>query len=419
MATMAPASLSWTERILNAVDAVAERVVAASHSIHAHPEVAFQEHHASALLAGELEQGGFRVTRGIGGLETAFLAELAGAAPGPTVAVLAEYDALPELGHGCGHNVIGAAALGAGLALAATAGEFAGRLVVIGTPAEERVGGKILLGEAGVFDDVDAAIMVHPATRTMVDRGSLAHSRCEIIFHGKAAHAATSPDQGINALDAVIQTFVGINARRPHMRADAKIHGIITHGGDAPNVIPARASALFVVRALDRDYQRTLAKMLRDVAEGAALATGARLEWIERRGCANFVPNKVLGETMARRLRELGLPVIPAPDDGKMGSTDMGDISQLVPSLHAFITMAPPGTPGHSVELRAVAASEAGDRAALDAAKCLAMTAADLLTDPTLVDRAKAEYQDALAAGRVAGWEAWHASAERYTPYVL
>jgi amidohydrolase len=418
VATASPTA-PWAERIPAAVDAVAGRIVAASRSIHARPEVAFQERYACALLTGELEQGGFRVTRGIGGLETAFLAELAGAAPGPTVAVLAEYDALPEIGHGCGHNVIGAAAMGAGLALAASAGDFAGRLVVIGTPAEERVGGKILLGEAGVFDGVDAAIMVHPATRTMVDRGSLAHSRCEIIFHGKAAHAATSPDQGINALHAVIQTFVGINARRPHLRADAKVHGIITHGGDAPNVIPARASALFVVRALDRDYQRTLAKLLRDVAEGAALATGARLEWIERRGCANLVPNEVLGETMARRMRELGLAVVPAPDYGKMGSTDMGDVSQLVPSIHAFIAMAPPGTPGHSVELRAVAASEAGDRAALDAAKCLAMTAADLLADPTLVDRAKAEYQDALAAGRVAGWEAWHAGGQRYTPYAL
>jgi amidohydrolase len=177
----------WADCIPAAVDAVADRIVAASRSIHAHPEVAFQERHASALLAGEPERGGFAVSRGVAGLETAFRAELAGAAPGPTVAVLAEYDALPEIGHGCGHNVIGAAAMGAGLALVATAGAFAGRVLVIGTPAEERVGGKVLLGEASVFRDVDAAIMVHPATRTMVDRGSMAHSRCEVIFQGKAA----------------------------------------------------------------------------------------------------------------------------------------------------------------------------------------------------------------------------------------
>src|SRR3954453_5688682 len=294
---------AWQARIRTAVQELTPQLLASSHDIHANPELAFREHRASARLADELEQGGFTVERGAGGLPTAFRASLSYGQPGPTIAILAEYDALPGIGHACGHNVIATSALGAGLAVARSGVEFEGTLLVIGTPAEEGGGGKILLAEAGVFDDVDVAYMLHPSQTNMVKRGSLANSRVEIIFHGRAAHAAGAPDLGINALEAVIQTFVGVNARRLHMRDDARVHGIITDGGKAVNIIPDRAAARFSVRASDRAYQRRLIGMVRQAAEAGALATGATLEWTETRGYSNMIANSVVADVFAEHLR--------------------------------------------------------------------------------------------------------------------
>jgi amidohydrolase len=231
--------------------------------------------------------------------------------------VLAEYDALPDVGHGCGHNIIATSALGAALAIARGDRDFAGQPLVLGTPAEEAGGGKILLAEAGVLRDTQAAIMLPPATRNMVRRGSLANSVVEIVFHGRAAHAAGSPDLGVNALQGIIQTFVGRDAQRIHMRADARVHGIITHGGDAVNIIPSRASARFSVRAHDRAYQRHLVERVRRAADGAATATGAELEWIEHRGYDNIVPSPSIAEAFAQNMQALALEVVePAPDGG-------------------------------------------------------------------------------------------------------
>ncbi len=400
----------WKARICAAVDELRDHLVSASHAIHADPELAFKEFRASARLADDLARAGFAVERGVGGLETAFRAELQGTQSGPCVAILAEYDALPDVGHGCGHNIIATSALGAGLALASASDSFAGHVLVVGTPAEEGGGGKILLAEAGVFQDVDAAIMVHPSTRNIVRRGSLANSRVDITFHGRAAHAASAPDMGINALEAVIQTFVAINARRLHMRADARVHGIITHGGDAVNIVPSHAAAKFSVRAKDRPYQRLLVKMLRQSAEGAAAATGARLEWAESRGYDNMAPNPTIADLFERNMRALGLDVVEPTPQERMGSTDMGDISQLMPAVHAYFAIAPETTPGHSIEMAAAAASEAGDAAVINAAKSLAMTAVDLLAEPSLLERAKTEFRQMLAEGVVAGWDGWRAT---------
>lgn len=408
---------AWKARIRAAIDELREQLLAASHDIHADPELAFAEHRASARLADELEHGGFRVERGVGGLATAFRAELDGGEPGPTLAILAEYDALPGIGHACGHNIIATSALGAGLALARTrqAGQtFAGRVLVVGTPAEEGGGGKIMLAEAGVFEGVDAAFMLHPSRSNMVRRGSLANSRVDVIFHGKAAHAAGAPDMGINALEAVIQTFVGINARRLQMRADARVHGIITHGGDAVNIIPARASAKFSLRARDRAYQRQLVAMLRQAAEAGATATGARLEWIENRGYDNMVSNPTIADLFGRNIEATGRTVQEPTSDERMGSTDMGDISQIMPAVHAYFAIAPEGVANHTVEFTAAAASEAGDAAVLDGAAALAMTVADVLAEPTLVERATTEFQQQRAAGEVAGWEAWREHGQQY-----
>ncbi len=377
--------------------------------------MAFNEHRASARLVRELRDAGYTVEAGAGGLPTAFRAELRGRDPGPTVAVLAEYDALPDIGHACGHNIIATSALGAGLALTMT-GEFAGRALVIGCPAEEGGGGKIMLAEAGVFDDVDVAIMMHPSTRNMVMRGSLAHSRIDILFHGKAAHAAGSPDMGIQALQAVIDTITSVNGMRLHMRRDARVHGIITHGGDAVNIIPARAAAKFSVRARDRAYQRELVAMLKGAAEGAAAATGARLEWTERRGYDNMVPNPTVAQLFAANIEALGLEVVAPKPDERMGSTDMGDISQILPAVHAYLAIAPEETPGHSLEFARAAISERGDAAVLNGAKAMAMTLADLLAEPAHVVQAKAEFLEMQQLGRVAGWEAWREAGRAYAP---
>jgi amidohydrolase len=405
----------WKARIRTAVDELRERLLATSHDIHANPELLFEEHGASARLADELERGGLRVARGVGGLSTAFRAELDGGEPGPTLAILAEYDALPGIGHACGHNIIATSALGTGLALARSGQRFPGRVLIIGTPGEEGGGGKILLAEAGVFDDVDASFMLHPSRSDMVRRSSLASSRVELVFHGKASHAAGAPDLGVNALEAVIQTFVGVNARRLQMRADARVHGIITHGGDAVNIIPSRASARFSVRARDRAYQRRLVAMLRHAAEAGATATGARLEWAETRGYDNTVPNPTIADVMARNMAALGRPVIePAPDE-RMGSTDMGDISQILPAVHAYFAIVPESIANHTVEFAAAAASPAGDAAVLDGAATLAMTAAELLAEPSLIARARADFERQLAAGEVAGRAAWLTRGREYT----
>ena len=404
----------WKASIRTAVDGLRGQLLATSHDIHANPELLFKEHRASARLADELEKGGLRVERGVGGLATAFRAEIDGGAPGPTLAILAEYDALPGIGHACGHNIIATSALGAGLALAQSGQRFPGRVAIIGTPGEEGGGGKILLAQAGVFDDVDASFMLHPSRSDMVRRSSLASSRVELVFHGKASHAAGAPDLGINALEAVIQTFVGVNARRLQMRADARVHGIITHGGDAVNIIPARASARFSVRARDRAYQRNLITMLRQAAEAGATATGARLEWTETRGYDNTVPNPTIADVMARNMAAIGRTVIEPVPNERMGSTDMGDISQILPAVHAYFAIVPDSIANHTVEFATASASPAGDTAVVEGAAALAMTAAELLAEPTLIAQAKADFSRQLAAGEVAGRETWLAHGKEY-----
>ena len=256
--------------------------------------------------------------------------------------------------------------------------------------------------------------MLHPATRNLVRRGSLAMSVVELIFHGKAAHAAGSPDLGVNALQAVIQTFVGLDAQRIHMRADARVHGIITEGGEAVNIIPSRSAARFSVRASDRAYQRHLVERLRRSANGAATSTGSTLEWIEHRGYDNMVPNPTIAEAFARNMRALGLEVVEPVPGERMGSTDMGDVSQLLPAVHAYFAIGPETLPGHSLEFAAGAVGPSGDAAVINGAKALAMTAADLLAEADLLQSAQAEYRQMLESGQVAGWERWRAAGQQY-----
>jgi len=360
--------------------------------IHAHPELGFEEYQASAWLSEALEKGGFRVERGVGGLPTAFRAVHPAEKPGPRIAILAEYDALPELGHACGHNLIAAIAVGAALGLAPFKEKLPGALLVIGTPAEEGGGGKIKLIQAGLFRDVDAAMMVHPADQTLVDRGSLAITEVKIEFHGKAAHASSEPEKGVNALDAVIQTFVALNALRQHIKEGSRIHGIITHGGVKPNIVPEYAAALFYVRAPENTYRDELVEKLRKCAEGAALATGARLVFTKVGHEYKAIrPNKTMARVFGRYLAELGYP--PEEPKGGMGSTDMGDVSWEVPAIHPYIRICAGEIPGHSREFAEAAKSETAKAAMIAAAKAMAATCLELWTNPELFREVQEEFR--------------------------
>lgn len=407
-ATIAPPTKAFVDelkqRVCARVDEVALELTEVSDWIGQHPELGLQEQEASRLLASTLERHGLVVERDVGNLSTAFHARVAGGHDGHRVAILAEYDALPGLGHGCGHNIIGTAAIGAGIALASVADVLRGEVVVIGTPAEESAvdnsGGKAHLLAAGVFAGVDAAMMIHPSTQNLViGEGSLAARGVDFSFHGRAAHAAASPERGVNALDAVIQTFNAIAALRQHVRPDVRIHGIITHGGLSANIVPAFASCRFRVRALDKACLSEVLERVVACAEGAARATGARLEWREYMPAYdNYVPSAVLGDVLRSNLQLLGIEVAAERRNRGRGSTDFGNVSQRLPAAYAALAIADAGVAGHSVEFREAALSDRGRQAVLTGAKMLAMAALDLLANPALIAAAKEEHARAVAA---------------------
>jgi amidohydrolase len=383
------------ERVTASVDAARADLIRISDTIHATPELGFEEHQATALLTRALEEAGFTVERGVADMDTAFVATLNGNEAGPTVAFLAEYDALAGLGHACGHNLIAAAAVGAGLAMKPVLGKLAGSIQVVGTPAEEGGGGKALMVDAGIFDNVAAAMMFHPSGRNLLGRKALTAYGVSVEFFGKPAHAAAKPDEGINALDAILLTFNGINALRQHLRDDARIHGIISHGGDAPNIIPEYARADLIVRAADTPYATEVLDRVRACAEGAALATGARLEF--RLSGPRYdarLPNPTLVALFKANLEALGLEVEMATGNERMGSSDIGNVSQVVPTIHPYIAIASEEVGGHTAEFREAAASSAGHEGMINASKALAMTAVDLLALPKNL----AQAQSALVA---------------------
>jgi amidohydrolase len=385
------------QRAIATIDGLRDDLMHISTTLHANPEIAFQEFQAAALLCQTLEAHGFIVERGVGGLETAFRAEARGTGDGPTIAILAEYDALLNLGHACGHNIIAASALGAGIAVRTVLDQLPGRVLVIGTPAEEGGGGKLILLEQGVFADVDAAMMVHPASYTMTTRPSLASNRLTIEFTGKASHAAAAPEDGINALEAVLLTFTNVNALRLHLKPDARVHGIITHGGTAANIIPDYAAAEFSVRAAQQSYAQEVLQRVVQCAEAGGMATGAQLKYTTKPGYAEIVPNPTLARLFTENWRAIGVEVHDPRPNERMGSTDMGNVSQALPALHPYIAIAPDGTGGHTVEFHAAAISPAGHAGLLNAAKALAMTTLDLLSSPELMQAVKQEFAASVA----------------------
>ncbi len=389
-------------RVCEAVERKADLLIDTADWIHAHPEIGHQEVESSRRLAGLLQTAGIPVEMGTAGMATAFKADVGGKrAARPRVAILAEYDALPELGHGCGHNLIGTSAVGAGLALAEVMPELSGSVWVLGTPAEESAapnsGGKVHMIEAGVFADVDAAIMFHPGTETAVTLdSSLAARGFEFFFRGRAAHAAGAPHEGVNALDAVVLLYNAISMLRQQVRSDVRIHGIILSGGAAANIIPDHAAIRYRTRANDSEYLAEIVQRVVACAEGAARATGCQLEWKEYMpGYENAMPNRVLRELMADNLRSLGVAVNDEGRRSGKGSTDFGNVSRRVPGIEARVAITDQlDLPAHSVPFREAAASEQGHQAMLLAAKSLAMTAIDLLAQPDHLKQAKLAFDE-------------------------
>ncbi|MHA2119007.1 MAG: M20 family metallopeptidase [Candidatus Thorarchaeota archaeon] len=384
----------WKDKAIAHVDESRSLLIDVSEEMFDNPEVAFKEVKASRRLASELEKAGFVVELGVAGMETAIRAVHPSESEGPTVAILAEYDALPELGHACGHNLIGSAALGACLALGKIKKDLPGKLIFLGTPAEEDIGGKIAMVEVGVFDGVDAAMMFHPSPGyTVVGRQGLALTEVKIEFHGRPAHAAASPEKGINALDAIIQTFNGINALRQHIKSMSRIHGVITQGGVKPNIVPDYAAADFYVRAPEDDYCAVLVKKLENCAKGAASATGATLNYeVIEPSYQSRKMSKAMGEAFTRNLEAIGEPMTDLPE-GSGGSSDIGNVSQVVPAIHPYISISDRSVAGHSREFAEASVSDRGHDAMLNAAKALAMTAIDLYTDSEMMNRVKEEFQ--------------------------
>ncbi|HWO77312.1 MAG TPA: M20 family metallopeptidase [Bacillus sp. (in: firmicutes)] len=387
--------------LFQSVDQNKDLYIQISHDIHERPEIGNQEFYASSLHVETLRNAGFEVKTAVAGHETSFYAIKDSGKEGPTVAYLAEYDALPGIGHACGHNIIGTTSVAAGIALAEILPETGGRVIVLGTPAEE--GGpngsaKGSFVKHGFLKDVDVALMLHPSGKTALTGESLAVDPLDFHFYGKPAHASGAPEEGINALDAVIQLFNGINALRQQLPSDVRIHGIITHGGDAPNIIPEYASARFFIRAETWSKTVETSDKVRRIAEGAALATGATVK-IERfqNEVKDFVLNRVLDEALGAELEALGEVVHTEKRKGK-GSTDAGNVSYEVPTAHGYIKIGPDDLVGHTVEFREAAKSEQGDHALITGAKALAATGYRLLTDTELLQQIKEEFQRALAA---------------------
>lgn len=392
------AAVRAKEAVGSVVGELAGELVALSHAIHAHPELAYEEHFASASLADALEAHGFEVERAAYGLETAFAAR-AGGGEGPHVAICCEYDALPGIGHGCGHNVIATAGLGAGLALARVAGDLGGRVTVLGTPAEERGGGKIQMLDRGAFDGVDVAMMVHSGGSDFVAPEMLAMLQLDFRAHGKEAHAAGFPWRGRNALDAIVLGYMGVAALRQHIHPSERVHGIITRGGDAPNIVPSTAAARFNVRSTTTGRLDSLRARVLACFEGAAAAAGCDLEHRAIGPYAELVTNGPLAsayqanaEAIGREILDPALVRLPV-----VGSTDMGNVSQSVPAIHPMIAVSPPNVPLHTEEFAAHSVSDQADQAVTDGARAMAMTAIDIWTDDSLLSDIRAAFRPGSA----------------------
>ena len=383
------------ERVREAITGAKDHVVEVAETIRVNPELGYEERMASQLLADHLKEAGFEVEKPYKGIETAFRATRKGKGDGPTIAVLAEYDALAGIGHGCGHNLIGGSGLAAALGLGAVIDEVDGTVVIMGTPAEEGGGGKIKLAEQGAFDDVDAAVMIHHAgdrsgAATEWPQGTcLAVQSLKMEFFGKPAHAAADPYNGVNVLNALIKVFTGIDALRQHIRMEARIHGIITHGGDAANVVPHHAAGEVLVRADTRDYVDELVEKVKNIAQGAALMTGCEVQIVEGQMHYDMRPSYVIGRVYQDNMADVGIDLSKGREGRGMHSTDFGNVSYLIPSVTGSFAISKTPIPGHSQQVVDASGSEFGYEQYVKVSTAMALTVLDLLTKPELLQEAK------------------------------
>lgn len=381
------------------VEAHGDVLLDVSHRIHDRPELCFEERHAHDVLCRALDDAGLDVEPHAFGLDTAFAARAG--TEGPLICVICEYDALPEVGHACGHNVIAAAGLGAGLAAAALAEELGGRVLVLGTPAEEGGGGKVIMARNGAFDGVDAAMMIHPADHDLALMSTIAIHQVAVEYHGQAAHAAAAPHRGRNALDAAVLGYVNVAALRQHIAPDERIHGIFTDGGAKPNIVPAHAAALWYVRSPSLSTLEPLKERVMGCLHAGAGAAGCTMShhWNDP-PYADMIDNDPLLDAFVANAAGLGRDHRrPTAADQVVGSTDMGNVSYLVPSIHPMVQVAPQGVAIHTADFTGYAGGPSGDAAVIDGATSMAATVVDLWTDPDLRDRAAADFRAATEGG--------------------
>ncbi len=389
-----PAAPELKVRAAAAVQAARPEILELSARIHANPEPAFEEHLAAAWCAEAIARHGFVVERPAGRLATAVRGVLVGdrGSSGPRIGVLAEYDALPGLGHGCGHNTMAASGVGAAIALAALRDDFAGEIVFLGTPAEERGSGKQFMLDDGLLDGLDAALLFHPGDRDMVGCMLLASEDVDVTYTGKAAHAAGEPWEGRNALDAVVLLLQAIGLWRQQLPQHARVHGIVVEGGTAANIIPDRATARFMIRSTDQAYFGKMRERFRALVDGAAMMADVAGEAVFSGGSTTMKDNRLLGGLWRANLEAAGR-VDEGVDAEHIGSSDMGNVSYVLPTIHPTLAICDHGVPWHSIESREAAATPRADEATLLAATLVAQTALDLLADPSLVEAAWREFR--------------------------
>ena len=382
------------DKVLALIGEIKEQLIHLNEYIYNNPELGYEEFKSSKAHIDILKKHNFNVEEAYLGIKTAFRAEYKGKKEGPTIAYLAEYDALPGIGHGCGHNLLGTVSTGAGIVLSKLVDEIGGRVLVFGTPAEEASGAKVEMVDKGAFNDVDIAMMAHPDAEFYQSGTSLALEAIQFTFKGKAAHAASDPEKGINALDAVIQTFNSINALREHILPSAKIHGIIVEGGKAANIVPDLTIAQFYVRATTKKYLKELSEKVKNCARGASLATGAKLEITNYEATYdNMITNKTLSKKYIENLKKMGIENCEKVRKS-FGSLDMGNVSHVCPAIHPYFGIkVNSGIAPHTKELAEATLTEEAYESMVKTIGALALTGIDTILDKELLNNIKEEFQ--------------------------
>lgn len=371
------------QQIIDEIDNNKMKLVDLSFKIHKKPELAFCEYSAVENITYLLKEYGFDIEKGIAGLETAFKASYGNDENAPTIAFIAEYDALPEIGHGCGHNLIATMAVGAAIGLSKIANKINGNIVVLGTPGEEGGGGKVIMVKEGAFEHIDYALMIHPSTSNLICRGGLATRKLKIDFYGKSAHSS-SPESGINALQAVIQTFNCIDHLRAEFPLKANINGIITDGGNAPNVIPDYASCSFSVRADTINDLKLVIKGIERAVHSAENLTGAKANISKSLVYTERYPNKAIAERLKENIAQFGEQMKYPEPNMKYGSSDIGNVSLKIPTIHSYLKIAEPGINSHSMEFTDASRTDKAHEQMIKGAKALALTGFDIFNDEKL-----------------------------------